>query len=115
MAYKRPQWRLKKKKQVKKKKVETPLSYDQLVESGYQFKPEPSAEEFAGYVIALDKLRSVVAQLVEEEQALVEAIFYLEMSEREYGASIGVPRTTVEYRRGKVLAKLRKMLDGEKW
>ncbi len=118
-AYKRPQWREMKrikKKKSKKESMKLPLSYDQLVESEYQsgksrFRPAPSAEELAGDVIELEKLLAVLEQLAEEELALVKALFYEELSEREYAKSIGVSQKTVNRRREKILNKLRKLMN----
>lgn len=117
-AYKRPQWREMKriKKKAKKESMKRPLSYDQLIESEYQsgksrFRPAPSAEELAGDVIELEMLRSALEKLVEEELALVKALFYEQLSEREYAKSIGVSQKTVNRRREKILIKLRKLID----
>jgi RNA polymerase sigma factor (sigma-70 family) len=116
-AYKRPQWR--EMKYLKKKIKRPQVSYDQLVRSGFPIEqyyiPEPSAEELAGDVIMLDKLRAALEQLAEEERALMRALYYEYKTEREYAKSIGVSKTTVLLRRRKILAKLRKLVGGQNW
>ena len=62
------------------------LSYDHLVSSGFPIeqhnRPELSAEEIAGDVIALDRLRSALKELSEAEMELVKGLYYQERSER---------------------------------
>lgn len=119
-ACKRPQWREQKRKKdrkVKKKIVKPPLSYDRLVESGYpiekHFEPAPSPEEMVERGQTLELLYSALETLAEEEQALLDALFYEGMTEREYADSIGVSQQAVNKRRRKLLAKLRKLMGGK--
>lgn len=112
-AYKRPQWR---EKYHEEKEKELHISYDELIESKYQLKEHhftsvASAEEFAGDVILLEKLRSAIDELETDERKLVEALYYKQKSEREYSKSSGVPRQTIARRRRKILEKLRKLME----
>jgi len=60
--------------------------------------------------IDLEILRNALSSLSEDEYALIHALFLQRnpMTEREYAKIIGVPRTTIEYRKKSVLQKLKK-------
>ena len=55
-------------------------------------------------------LRTALLQLTAEEKALVDALFYQELTEREYAQQLGISQKGVNKRRHKVLAKLRKII-----
>ena len=59
----------------------------------------------------LDKLRSALAMLSEDEQKLVNAIFFQELSEREWSSISGIPQKTINDRKRRILAKLKKILE----
>ncbi|MDR3601413.1 MAG: sigma-70 family RNA polymerase sigma factor, partial [Desulfosporosinus sp.] len=92
--------------------------YDKLIESDYQLKEHrftlsASAEELARDVIALERLQYALKELTADERELVEELYFKQNSEREYEKSTGIPRKTVAYRRAKILAKLRKLMDNK--
>lgn len=58
-----------------------------------------------------DKLRFVMSTLTEEENELVQALFYRELSEREWSRITGIPQKTINYRKRRILAKLKKLLE----
>ncbi|MDR3586955.1 MAG: sigma-70 family RNA polymerase sigma factor [Desulfosporosinus sp.] len=114
-AYKRPQWR---EEYHAEKEKERHIPYDKLIESDYQLKEHrftlsASAEELARDVIAFEKLHYALKELTADERELVEELYFKQNSEREYEKSTGVPRKTVAYRREKILAKLRKLMDNK--
>ena len=114
-AYKRPQWR---EEYHEEKEKERHIPYDKLIESDYQLKEHrftlsASAEELARDVIALEKLQYALKELTADERELVEELYFKQNSEREYEKSTGIPRKTVAYRRAKILAKLRKLMDNK--
>ena len=85
-AYKRPQWR---EEYHEEKEKERHIPYDKLIESDYQLKKHrftlsASAEELAGDVIALEKLRYALEELTADERELVEELYFKQNSEREY-------------------------------
>ena len=51
----------------------------------------------------LDKLRSALAMLSEDEQKLVNAIFFQELSEREWSSISGIPQKTINDRKRRIL------------
>ena len=59
----------------------------------------------------LERLRSALAMLSEDEQKLVNAIFFQELSEREWSSISGIPQKTINDRKRKILAKLKKILE----
>ena len=59
----------------------------------------------------LDKLRSALTMLSEDEQKLVNAIFFQELSEREWSSISGIPQKTINDRKRRILAKLKKILE----
>jgi len=69
-----------------------------------------SVEEAAFDRIMADKLREALELLTDDERELIEAIFYDQMSEREYSVTSGIPRKTISDRKHRILAKLRKLL-----
>lgn len=57
------------------------------------------------------KLRLAIKQLTSDEMGLVEAIYYQELSERQYAAILGISQKGINKRRHKVLAKLKKIIE----
>ena len=70
----------------------------------------PSVEDAATDRVLRAKLRHCIALLTDEEQSLVQAIFYEEKTEREYAKILGISQKAVNKRRHKVLAKLYKLI-----
>lgn len=60
--------------------------------------------------IYLDKLRKTLTQLSNNERQLIQALYFDQLSEREYAAQIGVYHNAVHYRKGQILAKLKKAM-----
>ncbi|MEY8495468.1 sigma-70 family RNA polymerase sigma factor [Lachnospiraceae bacterium 29-91] len=59
----------------------------------------------------LDKLRFAISLLSEDEQSLVNAIFFRGLSEREWSKASGIPQKTINDRKRKILSKLKKLLE----
>ena len=55
-------------------------------------------------------MRAALLLLTAEEKELIDALFYQEMSEREYAQQIGLSQKGVNKRRHKILSKLRKIM-----
>lgn len=88
------------------------LSYEQLVEQDWQFAaPDDSIEDKVIREDLLEKLRTVLHSLSEEELALLEELFYLEKTEREVAGMYDVSQNTIHYRKNRLLDKLRKMME----
>ena len=63
------------------------------------------------HAVMADRLKTALSLLSDSEQALVKAIFYEELSEREVGLRLGITQSVVNKRKAKILTKLRKMLE----
>ena len=90
-------------------------SLERLMEAGADYADENDVEGTALRAVMSDKLHDALLLLDEDEQALINALFFSNngdgMSEREYAETSGIPRKTVAYRREKVLGKLKKLLE----
>ena len=69
--------------------------------------------ESAVHVVMAERLKTALSLLSDSEQALVKAIFYEELSEREVGLRLGVTQSVVNKRKAKILAKLRKIMENK--
>lgn len=68
-----------------------------------------NVEEECGRLLEIQAVRAAVAQLSEDEQHLVSYFYFSAKkgSERDYSAQIGIPRKTINYRRARILEKLK--------
>ena len=88
------------------------LGYDRLMEEEHRQVSidEPTPETVMLHEEELWLLRTALLQLTAEEKALIDALFYQELTEREYALQLGISQKGVNKRRHKVLAKLRKII-----
>ena len=63
------------------------------------------------HALIVDRLKAALPLLSDSEQALIHAIFFKELSEREVGLQLGVTQSVVNKRKAKILMKLRKMIE----
>ena len=63
--------------------------------------------------VMVDRLKAALPLLSGSEQALINAIFFEELSEREVGLRLGVTQSVVNKRKSKILAKLRKIIENK--
>lgn len=63
--------------------------------------------------VMVDRLKVALPLLSDSEQALIQAIFFDGLSEREVGLRLGLTQSVVNKRKAKILAKLRKMIENE--
>ena len=68
-------------------------------------------EETVAHRMILNKLRASLTLLSKDEQELLNAIFFRGLSEREWSSILGISQSTVNYRKRKILTKLRKLLE----
>lgn len=61
--------------------------------------------------LEVDKLHTALAMLTPEEQALIQALFFEEKTERQYAEELGVYRNAIHVRKTKTLKKLKKLLE----
>jgi len=63
--------------------------------------------------VMVDRLKVALPLLSDGEQALIQAIFFEELSEREVGLRLGITQSVVNKRKAKILAKLRKIIENK--
>ena len=63
------------------------------------------------HTVMVDRLKAALSLLSDGEQALVKAIFFEELSEREVGLRLGKTQSVVNNRKAKILAKLRTIIE----
>ncbi len=63
------------------------------------------------HAVMVDRLKAALPLLSDGEQALVKAIFFEELSEREVGLRLDITQSVVNKRKAKILAKLRKIVE----
>jgi len=61
--------------------------------------------------IMLEKLKKSLTKLSDDELYLIEQLIYNEKSERELSAISGIPQRTINDRKHRILAKLKKLLE----
>ena len=65
------------------------------------------------HAVMADRLKAALPLLSDNEQALVQAIFFEELSEREVGLRLGVTQSVINKRKAKILAKLKKIIENK--
>ena len=89
-------------------------SLDRLLENGADFADETeSVEDSAIKKELIEKLREALDELTADERELIDALFFANgdgMTEREYAKISGIPQKTINDRKAKILAKLKKLL-----
>ena len=61
----------------------------------------------------VDRLKAALLLLSDSELALINAIFFEEISEREVGLQLGITQSVVNKRKAKILVKLRKIIENK--
>lgn len=86
-------------------------SLERLVEAEVQFRDEnTNVEEAAIRAAMIKRLIESLKLLDTEEYELITALFYEGKSEREYAEQCGISRTTLQYRKYRILEKLKNNL-----
>lgn len=87
-------------------------SYERLLENDKQFAAwDESTADTAITKIFLEKLEMALHTLSDQELELIQELFYLEKPEREVAALLQVTQNTVNYRKRKVLDKLKRLIE----
>ena len=63
------------------------------------------------HAVMLDRLKTALPLLSDSEQALIQAIFFDGLTEREVGFRLGMTQSVINKRKAKILAKLRKIIE----
>ena len=63
------------------------------------------------HAVMLDRLKNALPLLSDSEQALIQAIFFDGLTEREVGFRLGMTQSVINKRKAKILSKLRKIIE----
>ena len=72
---------------------------------------QSSVEETALSAVMCCKLYICIDKLSPEERELINSIYFLGYSLRQLSAETGVPYMTIQHRKAKILAKLKKLME----
>lgn len=61
--------------------------------------------------IMADKLHRCLSLLEQDEQTLIEALYFQGFSEHEWSRKTGIPQKTINDRKRRILGKLKKLLE----
>lgn len=87
-------------------------SYERLTEANHQFVTEGvSVEDSAINTVLIEKMISCLKLLSDEEQKLINELFYNDKSERQYSRETGIPQRTIHDRKVKILKKIKKSMN----
>ena len=90
-------------------------SLDRLTEAGEDYADGcESVEDAVIRAMMSDKLRDALSELPDGERELIDALFFSNdgdgMTVRDYASLNGIPFTTIQSRKAKILSKLKKQL-----
>ena len=60
--------------------------------------------------LLVDKLHHALDMLTEEENKIIQALFFEELTERQYATEQGVSQTTIHKKKQRILKKLKNLL-----
>lgn len=84
---------------------------DTTGEDGIPDRISPPVEDVVTDKLLAEKLHQCLAQLTEEEQKLIRALFFRAISERQLSAETGLHHMTIHDRKIKILGKLKKLME----
>lgn len=92
------------------------ISYDALTTDGMDGNDviasgEEDVAEAVTKKIMIDKLNRCLPLLEKSEQELIRALYFDELSERQFSTCSGIPQKTINNRKKKILLKLKKLLE----
>ena len=108
-AYKRPVWRERKRRQVRKEKE---ISLDALMDLGIDLD-DPNAmlvDEVVEDQIVLDTLMDLYSRMPTDDYALLQALIIDRKTERAVAEETGTPRKTINNRKKRLITKIRKTI-----
>lgn len=88
------------------------ISFEMAVENGSNDIPaaKDDVPEEATTEILIENMLRCLHQLTPDEQALINALFFEWMTERELSAKTGIPQKTINNRKKRILQKLKKLM-----
>lgn len=109
-TYKQPQWREKKRANVRRKRE---VSLDAMLENGdaIQFDlGQAFIDELVADKLLLDELFQALAELDVEERALIDELFFKGKSERQIAESVNISHQAIHKKKKRILTELKKFL-----
>lgn len=106
-AYKRSVWNENKRARYR---CDVERSLEKYLELGMDFASETLVEEIVTEQILLEALLDALKTLSDEERALINLLFYEEMTEREAAGIFNISSVAVHRRKTRILEKLKKIL-----
>ena len=91
---------------------EREVSLDKLIDEDWDypsFEPSPEDVAFAFGDLEHEELRRCIALLTDDEQALIHALFFEDMTEEAYAEAQGITRQGVNKRKLKILKKIKSL------
>ena len=90
---------------------EREVSLDKLIDEDWDFESsEPIPEDVVIGQLEMEHLHMCLALLDVDERALIDALFFEGMTEREYAKVLGISKTALHYRKVKILAKIKSLI-----
>ena len=91
------------------------FSYDMLTTADFNgedilIDTSQEIDEAVIHKMMLDKLHDSLVLLSGDEQKLINALFFRNLSEREWSAETGIPQKTINDRKRRIIIKLKKLL-----
>jgi RNA polymerase sigma factor (sigma-70 family) len=90
---------------------EREVSLEKLMDEGQQFPDDVCIEDTVIKKMEFDELHRCLDLLSEDERALIQALFFDEMTEREYSRKSGIAQKTINDRKHKIFVKLKFFLQ----
>lgn len=88
------------------------LDTDEILgEEMFSYPEEIGVEEQVINKMLLDTLLQCVRELPEEDQIIIQTLFYQKKTEREYAEELGLAQSTVNYHRNRIIAAIRKKMN----
>ena len=90
------------------------VSYEKYFNQGEPFVlSSETLEDRMIKLLELEKLKDALKRITKEEWELIWELFYLEKTERQVSKTLHIAKSTIHYKRDKILAKLKRYLEEE--
>ncbi len=86
-------------------------NFDENAEDAFAIDDSEPLDEIIMRKIMIEKLPEAISILNDEEKEIIRQLYFNHISERDLGKILGVPRTTISYRKDRTLKKLKKFFE----
>ena len=91
---------------------EREISLDKLIGEDWDFpSSEPLPDDAVMERLEIEALHRCLNRLNKDERALIDALFFEGLTEREYSVKSGIPQMTINDRKHRILSMLKKLLQ----